>query len=521
MTPASYPNPLHSSEAQARAVTQLLLEALPLGALMIDPQGRIVALNLQAETLLGWGALALEGQSAHEMLQCRVEDVAPDVDCPISGVLGGESAAVSGSMRIRCRDGSLKPVEYRCVSYPTGRGVGALLAFRDLTRQWELEKELRRLASIAEESPIAIVELNEDANLVHANPAMMSLVERFGFSSAARPAILPADIENLTAECLRTQSEIGGVEVNAGKNYYEWKLVPVTRERLVRGYGTDLTARKRAEIELLKAKANAEAANQAKSEFLANTSHEIRSPIHIVLGAADLLAQSDLNDTQRKYVKTLRSAAMSLMTVVNDILDMAALEAGRVQIELTRFDFRVFMKETTAAFIRQAERKGLRLHVAIGAKVPARIRCDRMRLGQLLHNLLSNAIKFTERGEIVVEVDRDTIAACPFESTEKSAKGFPRGNVSYLFFTVRDTGIGIAREHQEVIFDRFSQADGSSHRCYEGTGLGLAISKHLVELMGGTIGVESEPEKGSRFWFSLPIPKEVEEQSNCGLSANS
>jgi PAS domain S-box-containing protein len=506
MSPASYPTPLHSSEATERAVTQLLLEALPSGALIIDPQGRVVALNLQTERLLGWGAPALEGQSAHETLQCRAEDIAADLECPISGVLGGESAAASGNMRIRCRDGSLKPVEYRCVSYPTGRGVGALLAFRDLTRQWELEKDLRRLASIAEESPIAIVELNEDANLLHANPAMMSLVERFGFSSAARPAILPANIEKLTAECLRTQSEIGGIEVSAGENYYEWKLVPVARERLVRGYGTDLTARKRAEIELLKAKANAEAASQAKSKFLANTSHEIRSPIHVILGVADLLAQSDLNDTQLKYVKTLHSAAKSLMTVIDDILDMAALEAGRVKIELTRFDFRTFMNETTAAFIRQAERKGLRFNIAIGARVPARIRCDRMRLGQLLHNLLSNAIKFTERGEVAVEVDRDAIAASAFERTQKSAKSVPRGKASYLFFAVRDTGIGIAREHQKVIFDRFSQADGSSHRCYEGTGLGLAISKHLIELMGGTIGVESEPEKGSRFWFSLPIP---------------
>jgi PAS domain S-box-containing protein len=259
-------SPFHSSEATERAVTLLLLEALPSGALVIDPQGIIVALNLQAENLLSWGAPALEGQYAHDVLECRVEDPADDADCPVAGVLGGGSLAGNGNTRIRCRDGSLKPVEYRCVSYPTGRGIGALLAFRDLTHQWELEKDLRRLASIEEESPIAILELNEDANLIHANPAMMSLVERFGFSSAAWPAILPADIENLTAECLRTQSELGNIEVSAGKNYYEWKLVPVMRERLVRGYGMDLTARKRAEIELLKA--NAESASKPNRSFL-------------------------------------------------------------------------------------------------------------------------------------------------------------------------------------------------------------------------------------------------------------
>jgi PAS domain S-box-containing protein len=508
MNPVSYPTPSHGSEAAERAISQLLLEALPSGAVVIDPHGRIVALNLQAEALLGWGAPNLEGRSAHEILECRAEDAVNGSACPIDGVLSGESAAANGNMRIRCRDDSLKPVEYRCVSYPTGQGIGAVLALRDLTRQWELEKDLRRLASIEEESPIAIVELNEDANLIHANPAMMFLVERFGFSSVTRPAILPADIEQLTAECLRTQSEIGGIEVSAGENYYEWKLVPVMRERLVRGYGMDLTARKRAEIELLKAKANAEAASQAKSEFLANTSHEIRSPVHIILGVTDLLVQSGLNDTQLKYIKTLHSSAKSLMTVIDDILDMAALEAGTMEVKTTRFDFRAFMHETAARFIRQAEEKGLRLTVAISAKIPARIRCDRVRLRQLLQNLLSNAIKFTERGEIAVEVDRGAIATCLSTETKNPEKTFPHGKAFYLFFTIQDTGIGIQRKHREVIFDRFSQADSSSHRCYEGTGLGLAISKQLIELMGGTIGVESEPGKGSRFWFSLPIPEE-------------
>ena len=508
MNPVTNLTPRHSSEAAERAITQLLLEALPSGAVVVDPAGRVTALNLEAEKLLGWAGPALEGQSAHDMLECRVEPAAEKSDCPIAGVLGGESAAANGTMWIRCRDDSSKPVEYRCVSYPTGRGIGAILALRDLTRQWELEKELCRLASIAEESPIAIVELNEDANLIHANPAMMSLMERFGFSSAARPAILPANIENLTAECLRAQSEIGGIEVRAGDNYYEWKLVPVMRERLVRGYGIDLTARKRAEIELLKAKTKAEAASHAKSEFLANTSHEIRSPIHVILGVADLLARGDLNETQLKYVKTLQSSAKALMTVIDDILDMASLEAGRVKVETTRFDFRAFMNETTAAFIRQAEEKGLRLGVMISAKVPAHVRCDRMRLGQLLHNLLSNAIKFTESGEVVVEVDRGAISCDLSEENKTAKKRSSHGQAFYLFFAVRDTGIGIERAQQEVIFDRFSQADGSSHRCYEGTGLGLAISKQLIELMGGTIGVDSEPGKGSRFWFSLPIPEE-------------
>jgi len=382
-------------------------------------------------------------------------------------------------------------------------GLGAVLAFRDLTRQIDLEKDLRRLASIAEESPISIVELNEDANLIYANPAMMSLVERFGFSSDARPLVLPANIVTLTAKCLHTQKEVAGIDVSVGGSHYEWKLVPVMRERLVRGYGIDLTARKQAEIELTQAKAKAEVASQAKSKFLDNMSQEIRTPIRDILSRADLLAESGLNNQQLEYAKTVKSCSKSLMASVDDILAMAALEAKNIRVEKTRFDFRTFMGKTTAAFFPRAEEKKLQLTVTISNQVPAHVYCDSNRLGQLLHNLLANAIKFTERGEVVVEIDRDTISAHPAAGNEATR------NVFYLFFSIRDTGIGIPHEKQEAVFDRFAPTVGSSNSPDERSGWGLAISKHLVELLGGTIGIESEPGKGSKFWFSLPMREEV------------
>jgi signal transduction histidine kinase len=498
------------SQISALGIAQLLLDALPSCALLVDPEGRIAGVNLQAERVLGWGAPVLEGQFIHEILDCREEDSRhASEDCPIARVLRGATVGLQAEMRVRCRDQSFRKVEYGCVAYPTSKGQGAILAFRDLTRQIELEKDLRRLASIAEASPIAIVELNEDANLIHANSAMMALLQRFGFSSEARPVILPANIDKLTTQCLETQTEIGGVEVGVKTSYYEWKLVPVSGERLVRGYGINISARKQAEIELVRAKVKAEAGIKAKSEFLANTKHEIRSPVYVISGMADLLAETALNQDQREYVNTIRTSAESLTRVIDNILDMAALEEGATQFEATSVNFRSFMSEITASFAQAAEKKGLQFSVTVSHKIPVTVRCDRRRLTQLLNNLISNAIKFTERGEVFVEVDRDTI----FGSGNGTGDRLAHEGKFYLFFSVRDTGVGISPEKQEVIFDCFAQADGSSSRPYEGTGLGLAISKQMLQLMGGTIGVESEPGKGSRFWFSFPVENTAETQT--------
>lgn len=302
----------------------------------------------------------LEGQFAHEILDCRVEsgEGLPE-DCPIATVLGGGSIRMQPQMRVRCRDESFRLVEYGCVPYPTVRGHGAILAFRDLRPQMELERDLRRLAAIAETSPVAIVELNEDANVIHANPAMMSLLQTFGFTSEARPAILPANIEKLTLRCLETQAEMCGIEVGQKGSYFEWKLVPVSGETFVRGYGIDVTARKRAELELLEVKGKIEAAAQAKSEFLANTKHEIRSPAYVILGMADLLAETELREEQLEYVRTIQTSAEYLMRVIENILDMAALEDGATRFETTSVDFRAFMGEVAAPFAQQAHKKGL------------------------------------------------------------------------------------------------------------------------------------------------------------------
>jgi signal transduction histidine kinase/CheY-like chemotaxis protein/ligand-binding sensor domain-containing protein len=242
--------------------------------------------------------------------------------------------------------------------------------------------------------------------------------------------------------------------------------------------------------ELEEARKSALAAARAKSEFLANMSHEIRTPMNGVLGYADLLDATPLTAEQRDYVATIRTSGQALLVVLNDILDMSKIEAGRIDLEARPFGVRGCVEEALDLVAPQAAEKGLDLACLVAPDVPARIVGDPMRLRQILGNLLSNAVKFTEAGEVVVEV---------------AVAGRTPSGVT-LRCTVRDTGIGIPPDRVGRLFEAFTQGDASTTRRYGGTGLGLSISKRLVELMGGTLSVESAPGLGSAFAFTLPVP---------------
>lgn len=476
-----------------------------------DLEGRLTENNPTVEQLTGWSAQELRSRYLVDLVE---PSSAPHLVDRLNALRLGKAASAVLEMKLRTKSGDSIPIELGLQRVeltgvaPFIHGLG-----RDIRNRLETEKKLREQEegqqALFDCLNEAVLKVNRSGKILAFNPSALKVLgldaetlQAFDFRQArsdltdAEGRPIPPDefpLERTFATGEACSSKVFGARRADGQQ--QWFLISTSPIKLsATGVVevavvsiTDFTLQQRAKLELVQARAVAEASNMAKTEFLAVMSHEIRTPLNGVIGFTDLLLNSTLDENSRRFAETIRESGEALLSVVNEILDFSKIEAGRLELEYEVFPLLHSVEEVINNLSARADSKNLELIVDVSPEVGPEWAGDRGRLRQILTNLIGNAVKFTERGsvELIIEVT-------------------PEGG---LEFQVHDTGPGMSSSEVEKLFQKFSQVRRNALPTEGGTGLGLSIVKQLVEMMGGTVGCSSRPGEGSIFWFRLPPPK--------------
>lgn len=488
------------------------------GVIATDINGNIIFLNTAAEEITGWVTSEVIGKKFCDIFVLIDTDTNQLLESAINNVIiAGTATGLRGRSTLVTKNGARKYISTNIspIVEETGILSGTVTVFKDITDIKIGEESVIRYKLLSQKVRDIIHFVDTEGNIIDVNQSGLS---SYGYTYKEFSKL---NIRDLRAEGIITQDFIE--KLYKGTTFYETvhyrkdkstfpveistKGSDIGGKRVIISIIRDITERKLVESSLKAAKEAAEIANKAKSEFLANMSHEIRTPINGIVGMVDLTLATELSNEQKENLMIVKSCSNSLVKVINDILDFSKLEARKLVIENINFDIKSLIEETIKAHSPSAIKKGIELNYTFSIDIPQYVLGDPSRLHQILNNLISNAIKFTEIGEVWIKV--------------KKIKN--QDNEVEIQFSVEDTGIGISEDNIGMLFQSFSQLDGSITRRFGGTGLGLAISKQLSEIMGGRLWVESKSGIGSKFSLILKFaigakvethPKEIVQLKN-------
>lgn len=500
-------------QMQLRQFSDRLIESAVDGIIALDTNFRYQVWNGPMEKMSGLSHREVIGQVAWEVFPCLK---AKGEDKLMAMAMAGHSVVAQNrafTVPERGRKGVFE-ARYSPLTDPSGNVLGCLGLVRDITEQKQMELQLRkttsRLTTLIQNLESGILVEDENRRILLANQTFCDIFRLPLSPEALRgpdcdsllrqaaalfqdPQTVIEDIQQI----LQIRQPLIGQEIQLidGRTL-ERDYIPIFIDNDYQGHlwqYRDITERKRVQQQLEQAIRSTEAANRAKSNFLATMSHEIRTPLNAILGLTDLLRLTRLDDEQQDFVDTIHNSGSMLLALINDILDFSKIEADKLELERRGFGLHRCVQDVVHMMSSLADEKGLELQLNIAPDVPRRIIGDVTRLRQVLVNLVSNGVKFTQKGRVTIDV-----------AVQKDPTALE--NTAEIRFAVQDTGVGIPEENCDGLFKAFSQLDTSVNRRFGGTGLGLAICKKLVEAMGGTIGFQTQPGVGTTFHFTIQAP---------------